>query len=40
MPVLEAPQLVTNSRMLYFTWVPADPDAVRDPTDELRTAHT
>lgn len=29
MPVLEAPQLVTNSRMLYFTWVPADPDAVR-----------
>lgn len=29
MPVLEAPQLVTNSRMLYFTWIPADPDAVR-----------
>lgn len=29
MPVLEAPQMVTNSRMLYFTWVPADPDAVR-----------
>lgn len=29
MPVLEAPQLVTNSRMLYFTWVPADPDALR-----------
>ena len=29
MPVLEAPQLVTASRMLYFTWVPADPDAVR-----------
>jgi len=29
MPVLEPPQLVTNSRMLYFTWVPADPDAVR-----------
>lgn len=29
MPQLEAPQLVTNSRMLYFTWVPADPDAVR-----------
>ena len=29
MPVLEAPQLVTNSRMLYFTWVPADPDAIR-----------
>jgi len=29
MPGLEAPQLVTNSRMLYFTWVPADPDAVR-----------
>ena len=26
---LHAPQLVTNSRMLYFTWVPADPDAVR-----------
>ena len=22
------PQLVTNSRMLYFGWVPADPDAV------------
>jgi len=29
MPVLEAPQLVTASRMLYFTWIPADPDAVR-----------
>ena len=29
MPVLEAPQMVTNSRMLYFTWIPADPDAVR-----------
>ncbi len=29
MPVLEAPQMVTGSRMLYFTWVPADPDAVR-----------
>ena len=27
--VLEAPQLVTASRMLYFTWVPADPAAVR-----------
>ena len=27
--MLEAPQLVTDSRMLYFTWVPADPDAVR-----------
>ncbi|WP_217914904.1 acetoacetate decarboxylase family protein [Miltoncostaea marina] len=27
--MLEAPQLVTNSRMLYFTWVPADPAAVR-----------
>ncbi len=26
---LEAPQLVTNSRMLYFTWVPADPAALR-----------
>lgn len=26
---LEAPQMVTNSRMLYFTWVPADPAAVR-----------
>lgn len=29
MAKLEAPQLVTNSRMLYFTWIPADPDAVR-----------
>src|ERR1044072_6148746 len=29
MTVLEAPQLVTASRMLYFTWVPADPGAVR-----------
>ena len=29
MPVLEPAQLVTNSRMLYFTWVPADPAAVR-----------
>lgn len=28
MPQLEAPQLVVNSRMLYFGWVPADPDAV------------
>ncbi len=27
--MLEPAQLVTNSRMLYFTWVPADPDAVR-----------
>ena len=25
---LHAPQMVLNSRMLYFTWVPADPDAV------------
>jgi hypothetical protein len=29
MPRLNAPQMVTNSRMLYFTWIPADPDAVR-----------
>lgn len=29
MATLEAPQLVTNSRMLYFTWIPADPGAVR-----------
>jgi hypothetical protein len=29
MATLEAPQLVTNSRMIYFTWIPADPDAVR-----------
>jgi hypothetical protein len=29
MTVLEAAQMVTGSRMLYFTWVPADPDAVR-----------
>ncbi len=29
MATLEAPQLVTDSRMLYFTWIPADPDAVR-----------
>lgn len=27
--MLEAAQLVTGSRMLYFTWVPADPAAVR-----------
>lgn len=26
---LEAPQLVINSRMLYFGWLPADPDAVK-----------
>lgn len=26
---LNPPQMVTNSRMLYFTWVPADPAAVR-----------
>lgn len=25
---LVAPQLVVNSRMIYFGWVPADPDAV------------
>ncbi|WP_406108869.1 hypothetical protein [Micromonospora globbae] len=25
---LVAPQLVVNSRMLYFGWIPADPDAV------------
>jgi hypothetical protein len=25
---LQAPQMVTNSRMLYFTWIPADPAAV------------
>ena len=29
MAQLEAAQLVTNSRMLYFTWIPADVDAVR-----------
>ena len=29
MPRLNPPQMVTNSRMLYFTWVPADPAAVR-----------
>jgi hypothetical protein len=29
MAKLEAAQLVTASRMLYFTWVPADPGAVR-----------
>ena len=28
MAKLQAPQMVTNSRMLYFTWIPADPDAV------------
>jgi hypothetical protein len=26
---LLSPQLVIDSRMLYFGWVPADPDAVR-----------
>ena len=26
---LYAPQMVVNSRMLYFTWVPEDKDAVR-----------
>jgi hypothetical protein len=29
MSKLVAPQLVVNSRMLYFTWVPEDPAAVR-----------
>jgi hypothetical protein len=29
MATLESPQMVMGSRMLYFTWVPADPDAVR-----------
>ena len=29
MPRLNPPQMVINSRMLYFTWVPADPAAVR-----------
>lgn len=28
MSVLEAPQMVVDSRMLYFTWIPADPAAV------------
>jgi len=28
MTVLEAPQMVASSRMLYFTWVPAQPGAV------------
>ncbi|MDH2425839.1 hypothetical protein [Sphaerisporangium sp. TRM90804] len=28
MPDLVAPQLVVNSRMIYFGWVPADPEAV------------
>ena len=28
MSKLVAPQLVINSRMLYLTWIPADPDAV------------
>lgn len=28
MPELVAPQLVVNSRMIYFGWVPADPGAV------------
>jgi hypothetical protein len=37
MAKLEAPQLVTNSRMLYFTWVPADPDAVRALVPEQLT---
>ena len=32
--MLEAPQMVTNSRMLYLTWVPADPDAVRALTPD------
>lgn len=27
MAKLQAPQMVTNSRMLYFTWIPADPAA-------------
>jgi hypothetical protein len=27
-PDLVAPQLVVNSRMIYFGWVPADPEAV------------
>ncbi len=30
MTVLEAPQMVASSRMLYFTWVPADPARWRD----------
>src|SRR5262245_8296791 len=29
MATLEPAQMVTGSRMLYFTWIPADPDAVR-----------
>ena len=27
---LHAPQMVINSRMLYFTWVPEDKAAVRE----------
>lgn len=30
MTALLPPQLVIDSRMLYFGWVPADPEAVRD----------
>ncbi|MGI9538579.1 MAG: hypothetical protein ACR2N6_00345 [Miltoncostaeaceae bacterium] len=29
MSTLVAPQMVINSRMLYFGWIPADPDAVK-----------
>ena len=29
MSTLLAPQMVINSRMLYFVWVPADPDAAK-----------
>ncbi|MDC0717363.1 hypothetical protein [Nannocystis bainbridge] len=30
LPKLAAPQLVVNSRMLYTSWIPADPGACRD----------
>ena len=35
---LVAPQLVINSRMLYFGWIPADPAAVRAMVPEGLTA--
>lgn len=30
METLQPPQLVVNSRMLYFGWVPADPKAAEE----------
>lgn len=38
MSELRPPQLVINSRMLYYTWIPADPEAAKALLDPRLTA--